>query len=255
MDPKTAFSSKAANYDKYRWDYPPAAIEAIVEITQLSASSSLADLGAGTGMLAKHFVDKVKRVYAVEPNVEMRQIMTGSLGNIRSISVMDGCAEETNLPDESVDIITVAQAIHWFDPQASRKEMLRILKNNGWLAVLKNCRTDKELTMQTESLMTEAYGADFSATRKRPKEKPLQFYFGSDHFQKMTFPFQFQQDWEGYMGAIQSASFMPDESHPRFKKLEEEARKVFFKFSRCEILTVRGETELFIGQPIQGEIK
>ena len=249
MDTKTVFSSKAKNYDKYRWDYAQAAIELIIEIAQLSACSAVADIGAGTGMLTKHFVDRVHTVYAIEPNLEMRQIMAGKLGSNSSVSVINGCAEATSLPDESVDVITVAQAIHWFDPLPTRKEMRRILNNNGWLVVLKNHRMDKELTRDTENLMTEAYGADFSATIERPEQMPLRFYYGNDRYRKMIHPFQFQQDWDGFMGAILSASFMPDENHPMFKKLEADAGKVFRQYSRKGIIIVHGETELFIGQP------
>jgi len=74
MDPTRRFSSKAEKYAKYRWDYAPQAIQTIFEVTHLSAESSVADIGSGTGILTRHFVDKVKCVFAVEPNREMRQL-------------------------------------------------------------------------------------------------------------------------------------------------------------------------------------
>lgn len=131
MNIKTVYSNKAENYAKYRWDYAPAAIEAICEIAQLSAHSSIADIGAGTGILTKHFAGKVQKVYAIEPNLEMRQIAATELASSPSVSVMNGSAEATKLPGQSVDTITVAQSIHWFDPEPAKQEMLRILKKNG----------------------------------------------------------------------------------------------------------------------------
>ncbi|HEX6035792.1 MAG TPA: class I SAM-dependent methyltransferase [Anaerolineales bacterium] len=120
MDTKTVYSTKAEKYARFRWDYAARAMEAIYEIAHLSMKSIVADIGAGTGIFTRHFVNKVRKVYAIEPNFELRQILTRELGAFPSISVMDGCAEATHLSNNSVDVITVAQAIHWFDPEPAR---------------------------------------------------------------------------------------------------------------------------------------
>jgi len=248
MNVKSVYSTKAEKYAKYRWDYAIGAIEAILEIAQISIKSSVADIGAGTGILTRHFAGKAKRIYVIEPNVEMRQILAGELASFPSISVLDACAESTNLPESSVDLVTVAQAVHWFDPEPARNEIRRILKNDGWMAILKNYSVNEELDKAMSSLLTEEYGADFSATLVKPKERPVQYYFGNHDFQKMTFPFQFQQNWEEFIGAILSTSFMPNEVHPLFRRLENEAKKIFSKYSDSGKLKVQGETELVIGQ-------
>jgi len=74
METIDVFSSKAEEYAKYRWDYAPQAVQTLFDVTQVSRQSSVADIGAGTGILTKHFTGKVKQVFAVEPNAEMRQI-------------------------------------------------------------------------------------------------------------------------------------------------------------------------------------
>lgn len=248
MNPATVFSLKAKTYDRYRWDYAPEAIQAMKNITQLSQKTSLADLGAGTGILTIHFVDVAGHVYAIEPNPEMRAVLAHKLAPWQNVTVLDSYAEQTDLPDGHIDLITIAQAIHWFEPDAAKAEIQRILKPNGWLAVLKNIRTNEHLTRETESLMTEAYGADFSAVRARPKEKPLSFYFGHENFQRLTYHFAIKQDWNEFLGAIVSASFMPDHNHPMYPSLERDARQVFERHSQGNLLTVTGATQLFIGQ-------
>lgn len=245
---RTVFSTKAEKYAKYRWGYAPEAIEEIFKVAHLSSTSIIADLGAGTGILTRHFSGKVQKVYAIEPNTEMRQILVNDLGASPEVSVIDGSAENTTLPDKSVDLITVAQAVHWFDPEPTRTEMSRTLKKNGWLAVLRNYGKG-ELDHAIGQLMTEEYGVDFSNKKNKPKEIPVQFYFENGPFQKSIYPFQFQQSWEEYFGALISASFMPNEDHPLFKKLEAEARKIFSHYSNNGKATVLGETELLIGQP------
>jgi SAM-dependent methyltransferase len=179
----------------------------------------------------------------------MRQIATRELGSSPSVIVMDGSAEKIKLPENSIDLITVAQSNHWFDPEPAKQEMLRILKKNGWLVILRNYGTDENRGKAIGRLMTEEYGADFSATIQRPTEKPVRYYYGNYDFQKMTFSFQFHQSWEEFIGAITSASYMSDEDNPLFKKLEREAKKIFSQYSNDGFLLVQGETELFIGQP------
>lgn len=249
MDSKTVFSTKAEKYAKYRWEYAAAAIEKVLGITQMSMQSTVADIGAGTGKLARQFLAKAQKIYAIEPNFELRQILTRELGSLPSISVIDGCAEATTLTNHSVDVITVAQAIHWFDPEPARQEMLRILKEDGWLALLSNNGTNREKYEAIQSLMTEEYGANMSVVMERPKEKPPRFYFGNEDFQTFVFPFTFQQGWAEFIGALTTVSFMPDENHPLFPKLETEAKKIFSQYSRQGYWKVEGETELIIGRP------
>jgi ubiquinone/menaquinone biosynthesis C-methylase UbiE len=249
MDTKEVYSTKAEKYAKYRWDYAPQAIEAIVEITRMNSESTLADLGAGTGILTRHFAGRVHRVYAIEPNAEQRQILARELQAFLSVRVLNASAEDTMLPKSSVDVITVAQAIHWFDPEPARREMLRVLKRGGWLALVRNYGTNEEKSEALGSLVKEEYGADFTVVTERPRKVPNRFYFGDEHSQKLTFPFRSSQNWEQFIGSLTTASYMPDEAHPLCGKLEAKAREVFSRYSADGSWIVEGETELIIGQP------
>jgi 16S rRNA A1518/A1519 N6-dimethyltransferase RsmA/KsgA/DIM1 with predicted DNA glycosylase/AP lyase activity len=98
MDSKIAYSSKAGKYARCRWDYAPGAIGAVFELARLSAGSRIADIGAGTGILTRHFAGRVGHVFAVEPNREMRQMLERELGAEASCSITAGSAEDTGLP-------------------------------------------------------------------------------------------------------------------------------------------------------------
>ena len=87
------------------------------KVTKLSQKSIVADIGAGTGTLTKHFLNQVQRIYAIEPNLELRHFLKDALGCFPSVSIMGSSAENTGLRNNSVDLITVAQAIHWFEPE------------------------------------------------------------------------------------------------------------------------------------------
>jgi ubiquinone/menaquinone biosynthesis C-methylase UbiE len=184
VDTTSVYSSKATKYAKYRWDYSPCAIQTICDVASLSAESVVADIGAGTGILARHFVDAAGRVFAVEPNAEMRRVAAQSLAQHPSCHVINGRAEATTLSDCSIDLITVAQAIHWFEPEPARSEFLRIIKPQGWLAVLRNNGTDTALNAAIENAVVREHGIDTSSRECLPGKEPTRFYFGSDAFQR-----------------------------------------------------------------------
>jgi ubiquinone/menaquinone biosynthesis C-methylase UbiE len=194
MNTKTVFTSKAEKYARYRWDYAPLAIQAIFKIARISTNSSGADIGAGTGILTRHFGSKVKQIFAIEPNKEMREEAKKVLFQSSPCVIIDGFAEATTLPESSVEIILVAQAIHWFDPTRTRKEFLRILKPQGWLAILRNYSINQELNKAIEEISIQDNGVDPSRFATMSENQPMSFYYGTAVFQRMTFPFRYQQN-------------------------------------------------------------
>ena len=208
------FSSKAEKYALYRWDYAPGAIETIFETVQLSQESTIVDIGAGPGNLAKHFMGRVGQTYLVEPDDEMRRFAQQALGAHPACRIVNARAEETGLPDGCTDLAAVAQAIHWFDPEPARAEFVRLLKPGGWLAVLRNYGTDERLNAAIEEVYTQENGCDSSIITHRPAWKPMNFYFGGDHYHRFTFPFVETKTREQFIGALATASYAPDETNP-----------------------------------------
>jgi SAM-dependent methyltransferase len=147
------FSDRADNYAKYRPSYPTDAIDRILQ--GLNDPVVAADVGAGTGISSRALAAKGVRVYAIEPNAEMRQIASPD----PLVEFYDGTAEKTNLADASVDLITCFQSFHWFDRKATIAEFRRILKTSGRLALVWNMYdvTDKF----TESYNRIVYKAAF----------------------------------------------------------------------------------------------
>ncbi|MCP4396755.1 MAG: class I SAM-dependent methyltransferase [bacterium] len=248
MESRTAYTSKAEKYAKHRWDYAPEAINMIVKTTNISAESSIADIGAGTGILSQHFVEKVKHVFAVEINPEMRFLAERSLSRYPAFHNIDGCAEATTLPDRSIDLIIVAQAIHWFEPEHTKLEFLRILKPDGWLVILRNYSKDDEISEAMEDVFTEEFGAVPPQNVKRPKGQPLSFYYNHSRFQTRTYGFTSELRWDAFLGSTLSASYAPYEDHPKFPKFERALQQVFDRFSRDGCLTTYGFTELHVGR-------
>ena len=247
MDSADVFSAKAEVYARYRWDYAAQAIQAILDVTGVSGASSVADIGAGTGILTRHFLGVVGQVYAVEPNAAMRQMAARALDAYLSCHIVDGRAEATTLPDHSVDLIAVAQSIHWFDPQPTRAEFLRILEPGGWLAILRNRGTDDELGTALNEALSRHSGPD-TAPLMVGRATPRRFYYGGDGFSEQTFPFTTHRTWEQFIGSLATTSDAPDPESALYAGFERAARRVFDRFSRGGTLESGVVTELTLGR-------
>jgi SAM-dependent methyltransferase len=241
----TLYASKAGYYARYRWDYVPAAVAALFDVVGLTAQTVVADLGAGTGILTRHFVGQARMVYALEPEAEMRAQLAKALGDNPACQISDRSAENTGLTDHSIDLITVGQAIHWFDPQPARMEFQRILKPDGWLALLRNYGTDDVY----EKAVAPLFG-DFAKPQpaSRISSQSPDFYFGNRDFQIVRFPFEFALDWDSFLGSLLSSAWTPVETSPDFAAFTSQARQVFDRLARNGRVVSSGETELVVGQ-------
>src|SRR5579871_4054457 len=131
LGPKERFSSRVADYVKYRPHYPPEVLDVLRRECGLADSWVIADIGAGPGNLARLFLANGNQVIGVEPNRDMREAGAELLAHDKQYQVVDGSAEDTGLAKASVDLVTAGQAFHWFEPAAARKEFKRILRPDG----------------------------------------------------------------------------------------------------------------------------
>jgi SAM-dependent methyltransferase len=143
VDPARArsFDAWAGDYDRFRPGYPDALFETIAAQLTLPPTPLVVDLGAGTGRASMAMASRRWRVTAVEPGKPMLDVLRGRAANEGLlISTVQASAEETGLDPASTDLVTAAQAFHWFDQQHALSEMARILKPGGGLALFWNVR-------------------------------------------------------------------------------------------------------------------
>ncbi len=247
LDTFSRFSSKAENYAKYRPDYASEAILAIFTHTQLMPTWTIADIGSGTGIVSRHFIKNRNMIYAVEPNSQMRQTAEKCLGKYPSFLSVDGSSQATMLPDKSIDLITVGQAIRWFDGEPTQREFARILKPIGWLAILQHARPNDDMRWTLNHIVT----ADNGWT---PEEylnhqiRPFEWWFDEKELIHLQFPNPHTFDQEGLIGLQLSNSHAPDESHPKFSTYVLALEKVFDKFQTESKVTLDFTTHLYLGQ-------
>jgi ubiquinone/menaquinone biosynthesis C-methylase UbiE len=171
LDPTKRFSSRVDNYVRYRPGYPAEIVDLLRQDCGLKKNSMVADIGSGTGKLSELFLKAGCEVFGVEPNKEMRE--AGAQMDFENFTSVDGTAEATNLPVQSMDFLTAGQAFHWFDHAKCRAEFLRILKRNGWLVIVWNDRRTGTTPFleDYEKLMLE-FGTDYKEVNHRRTDKP-----------------------------------------------------------------------------------
>jgi SAM-dependent methyltransferase len=135
--PYTAFAEVAGAYERGRPGYPKDAVRWLVG----NEPRDVVDLGAGTGKLTRELLLLGHRVTAVEPLDEMLAELAAALPGVRALA---GSAEAIPLPDSSADVVTCAQAFHWFDHTTALPEIARVLRPGGRLALVWNSRDDRD---------------------------------------------------------------------------------------------------------------
>jgi SAM-dependent methyltransferase len=165
------FTGRVAEYERYRLRYPGAVIEILKTRCGLEREHLVADIGAGTGMLAELFLDHGNAVVAVEPNDEMRGACERLASVWPGLTVKNATAETTGLESASVDFVAVGRAWHWFDREKAVAEFRRILRPGGWVALVSNrrARDGSAKALAYEAILME-FGTDYRTAHRETRE-------------------------------------------------------------------------------------
>lgn len=133
------FSTQAVTYAQGRPDYPRQLTGWLADALQISAQSTVIDLGAGTGKFTRLLSSLAPTLIAVEPVAAMGAQLAKLLPDVR---LVDGTAESIPLATASADALVCAQAFHWFSTRAALAEIHRVLKPDGRLGLVWNVRDE-----------------------------------------------------------------------------------------------------------------
>ena len=249
-DAKQRFSSRVADYARYRPSYPAAVLDLLRAECSLRPDHAIADIGSGTGLLSELFLKNGNRVFGVEPNLEMRQGGEEYLQSYARFTSVNGSAEATVLPDASVDFVTAGQAFHWFEPVSARREFSRILRSPGWAVILWNDRRmeERQLTREYEGLL-ERFGTDYKRVKDSyPEMHHLHNFFGGDNFSSRDLPNEQVLDWDGLRGRLRSSSFAPTEDDPNYAPMMKELGRIFRAYEEQGRVRMQYWTRLYFGR-------
>lgn len=244
------FSNRVVDYVRYRPDYPAAMMRWLHRDFGIDASWRVADVGAGTGISAKMFLDAGNRVIAVEPNPDMRIAAERWLGDNERFRAMDGRADATGLADASVDLVSVAQAFHWFDPVAAHREFHRILGSQGLAAIYWNSRrlTGTPFLEGYEALL-QRYGTDYADVADRyADDAQMRAWFGDGWRGSERFEHRKPMDFDGLRGRLMSSSYAPKPGHPNHTPMLHALRELYDACATDGLVSFDYDTRAFVGE-------
>lgn len=246
MDPTTRFSDRVANYVKYRPGYPEALLHALEREAGLGAEAVVADVGSGTGISSELLLRSGCTVHAVEPNEAMRRAAEEILGGNDRFRSVAGTAEETTLPDASVDLATAGQAFHWFDRVRFREELARILRPGGRVALFWNRRrTDASPFLRAYEQLLRRYGTDYAEV-DHARLGPDDFAaFFAGPYTSHHFPNEQSFDFEGLRGRLLSSSYVPGSGHPSHEPMLCALRELFGAHQKDGQVRFEYDSELY----------
>lgn len=238
------FTGKADLYEKFRPSYPDALIDFLYENARCDI---VADIGAGTGKFTRCLLKKPWNIIAVEPNSDMRE----RLCEIDGISVVNAPAENTGLEDDSVGLVTAAQAFHWFNEELFRTECQRILTPNGKVAVIWNSFIEDGLAArQMELCRKYCFDLIFGHTGKRSAEEGDRFLRGGYFTELEVAEFTGERifDLESFIGETLSRSYAPKKGQPNYEQFVEKLSKAFTEFEKDGKAAVNCKTSCYLGK-------
>lgn len=138
------FGSSAAAYTAGRPDYPDRVYEILRDRCRLSRSSRVLEIGAGSGQATKRLLELAASVVAVEPSDALAQELRARLSGARGLEVVVATFEDIEFASASFDLVAVATAFHWLDPEPSLPKVAAALTPGGWLALWWNVFGDPD---------------------------------------------------------------------------------------------------------------
>lgn len=231
LSPTERFSSRVADYVRYRPHYPREVIGFLESQQAFWPGVRVADVGSGTGIFSRLLLEAKAIVEAVEPNEPMRLAGLTFIGPHPRFTSHAGTAEATGLDDESVDLVTAAQAFHWFDREKTKAEFQRILRPGGHVALLWNERlTETSDFLRGYEALLGRYAPEYAKVDHRNVAlEAIRAFFAPEPVETATFAVSQVFGWDGVRGRLTSSSYCPAPGDPGHAPLLEELEALFNK--------------------------
>lgn len=244
------FSAKVADYVTSRPGYPPQLIQLLATRCPPRRGVIVTDVGSGTGLLTAGLLQAGYDVLAVEPNAAMRAMADEILGPQGSYSSAAGTAESLPVLDRSVDLITVAQAFHWFDVGRTRTEFRRVLRANGLVALIWNDRCfEHPLHVALDRILGAFGGEKWQAVGNHDRHRPVPEFFGKQP-EQFSWPNVQVLDERGFVSLLFSRSYMPPRDTSAGQAAIAAAQKLFADFAERGQVAVHYRTVLYLDRPV-----
>lgn len=247
--PWERFSDRVTDYVSSRPTYPAEVVAALSEFG-LRPQAVVADLGAGTGIFSELLLGAGAVVHAVEPNGAMLAAARERLGTEPRFHGVQAGAEATTLPTDSVDLVTAAQAFHWFDADRTAAECRRILRPGGRVVLIWNTRLEEETEFLREyEALLRRFGTDYAAVRARQSDRMRVLRFFGGQMEVRSFPNAQHLGLGELRRRLLSSSYTPPAGHPDREPMLLALEESFQRHAEAGRVGILYRTELYAGLP------
>ncbi len=253
-DPTLRFSNRVADYVCARPSYPAELITLLRSELELGPGRTVVDVGSGTGILTSLLLDTGSRVIGVEPNEAMRAAAEALLGRRSEFRSVAGTAEDTGLPADSVDVVTAAQAFHWFDVEKASGEFQRILKREGAVALIWNSRhVGGTAFLQAYERFLVEWGRGYTDIRASwDADASIARFFGHEEILHRRFPNEQILNYEGLEARFLSSSYAPPRDDAKGPATLSALRRLFRDHSPDGTVRMTYDAQVYYGR-VQGQ--
>ena len=246
MNNTSRFDGRGEVYAKARPRYAAELFDYLKNSLGIPEGSVFADVGSGTGIFTEQLLRCGYRVWAVEPNADMRRRAEEALSGYEGFVSVEGTDSCTGLLDACADCVSAAQAFHWFDPEAFRTECRRILKPGGRVILVYNNRDKDSGPMRALAAVRRRFNPRFHGFSEGIRDEDCRAFFGGacEVFRagnSQTY------DRDGFLARELSSSYSLRPDDRRYGEYLTEIRQIFDAFAAGGVLTVPTETAAFIG--------
>jgi SAM-dependent methyltransferase len=246
-EPTQRFSARVENYIRFRPSYPAEVIDVLRRECGLTPGSLVADIASGTGLFTRLLLENGNRVFGVEPNDNMRRAGEEFLAAYSNFVSIDGTAKNTTLRGHSVDLVTCAQAAHWFAREKAMPEFQRILKPSGYLVLIWNDRrTGSAFAEKYENLVVK-YGTDYSEVQRLGRVINGCEFFAPLLCEKRTLLNYQDLDYPALEGRLLSSSYAPQRGEPECEPMLADLRKIFEDHHHDGRVRMEYDTNIYFG--------
>lgn len=239
------FSNRVEDYIKYRPHYPKELTELLKKEIGLESHNIIADVGSGTGISSKLFLENGNLVYGVEPNDSMRTAQEYLLSSENNFISVNGTGEQTTLENNSIDVIFCGQAFHWLDKPKSKIEFQRILKPDGKIVLVWNQRSLQSQFQQAyDKVLFECVPAYRNIKHRNSDNQEIAEFFDPASMKKVVLSNQQEFDLNSLIGRLQSSSYCP-KSGAAHQRLMQQIELLFMKYQKNNKITFEYDTNVY----------
>jgi len=242
------FTNKSNAYAKARPDYPSEFINFLTNEIGITEKSIVADIGSGTGILSEKMLKMNCKTICIEINDDMRKLAEERLSKYDNFVSINATAENTTIESNSVDVITVAQAFHWFDTVKFKLECKRILKENGKVVLVWNSRDNDCELVKENAIIFQKYCPNFYGFSGGDEnlDERISFFFDNNYNSKRC-ENNLLFDKDKFINRNLSASYSLKETDENYSSFISELENLFNKYAENNLLSMPNETVWYWG--------